>query len=212
MINGHSGMARRRNAFDNTAIGSHGQETNPWGCRHWEVYNNTFTYTASGITGPLDGSQPYPLNLNSWALIRGGTGVFTQNEFDQIPWGKSALQLAVFSINRSDSIPCQTSYPAARQVGIGWNGVGPYSWPSVPQDGTGYFSDPVYIWGNTGAGTSDPDYYVDLDQYTPDDCGNGQVIATYLQEGRDYFVNTPRPNYAPYPYPHPLRVNALTNP
>jgi hypothetical protein len=36
--------------------------------------------------------------------------------------GRRGVQLNVFSINRKDSIPCQTAYPAARQTGQGWSG------------------------------------------------------------------------------------------
>ena len=29
-------------------------------------------------------------------------------------------------------------------------------------------------------------------------------VADHIKAGRDYFVNTPRPGYKPYTYPHPL--------
>ena len=201
----NSRVVIRNCTLDNTSLTNHGQETSPWGVRQFEIYNNTFTYATSGTTSALDGSQTYPLNLNYWCLIRGGTGVICNNVLPSILWGKTAIVLAVFSINRVDAIPCQTSYPAARQVGQGWNGTG-YSYPSVPQDGSGYFTDPLYIWGNTGDATTGSNY-VGLDQYTPDECGNGQLIGNYLQQGRDYIVGTARPGYAPYTYPHPLRAS-----
>jgi hypothetical protein len=129
---------------------------------------------------------------------------------DDIPFSKTAISLNVFSINRADQISCQTGYPAARQTGQSWSAssTAPYGHPIVPQDGTGDVTDPVYIWGNTGTETSDP-MYVGLNQYSPDDCGNGELIQNFLKEGRDYFVNVARPNWTPYTYPHPLRANAL---
>src|SRR5262249_36714430 len=120
---------------------------------------------------------------------------------------KTGISLTVFSINRKDSIPPQTAYPAARQTGQGWSLAStlPFGHPVVPQDGTGATLEGVYIWGNTGAEVSDPGY-VGLDQYTPDEVGNGQLIQNYLVQGRDYFVNVPKPGYAPYTYPHPLHA------
>ena len=53
----------------------------------------------------------------------------------------------------------------------------------------------VYIWGNTGSETTDP-YYVGLDQYAPDDCGNHELVGNFLIQGRDYFVGTAKPNYS----------------
>lgn len=205
----NSRVVVRNCTFDNAAVGSHGQETSPWGVRHFEVYNNTFLYATQGTTPAIDGLQVYPLNLNYWCLIRGGTGVIFDNVMPAILFDKCAALLAVFSINRLDQIPCQTSYPAARQVGQGWNGTG-YCYPSVPQDGCGYFTDPLYIWGNSGGAPASSDY-VCLDQYSPDECGNGQLIDDYLQQGRDYIVGTARPGYTPYTYPHPLR-GAIGNP
>lgn len=188
----NSRVVMRHCTFDNAALGSHGQETSVDGTRHWEIYDNKFICTTSG--------PGYPLNLQSWLLARGGTGVITGNEFPAIPW-KTGIQLAVFSINRRGQIPCQTRYPAARQIGQSWKGTGGYSYPSVPRDGSGYYTEPVYIWNNTGEGASK----ISLDQYTPDECGNGQKVEDYIKENRDYVLG-PKPGWERYPYPHPLRT------
>ena len=128
------------------------------------------------------------------------------NAMQDIPNG-TGVQLNVYSINRKTSIPCQTGYPAARQTGQGWSAssTARYGNPVVPQDGIGAVTEGVYIWGNTGGETTDPNY-VSLDQYSPDECGNGQLISNYLIEGRDYFVGTAKPGYTPYTYPHPLHT------
>jgi hypothetical protein len=202
----NSRVVWRYNRMDNAACASHGQETSIWGTRQWEVYGCKFTHTSSG---KAFGGHPYPLNFNYWFEMRGGTGVFTNNEMDDIPWGKTGVQLNVFSINRKDSIPCQTAYPAARQIGQGWSASSnvPYGTPVIQKDGIGAVTDPVYIWSNTGAETSDPNY-VGLNQY-PDDCGNGELIGTFLKPNRDYFVNVAMPLWKPFTYPHPLRSLAL---
>jgi hypothetical protein len=200
----NSRVVWRYNKMINASLGSHGQETSIYGVRHWEVYNNTFIYSSSG-KGPSGAS--YPLNMNYWFEIRGGTGVVTRNAMDDIPFNKTGVQLNVFSINRLDSIPCQTAYPAARQIGIGWSASSrkPYGSPIVPQDGVGQVSDPVYIWNNSGTETADPNY-VGLNQYAPDDCANGERIETFLKQSRDYFVNVAKPEWRPYTYPHPLHA------
>jgi hypothetical protein len=182
----------RHCTFDNSAIASHGQDTSPAGTRHWEVYDNVFTFTASG--------ENYPLNLNYFFYVRGGTGVIADNVFPNIAsqmWGeKGEILMTVFNIRRSSQfVPCQTSYPAARQIGQNY------------RNGSNV-TDPVYIWGNTGSGNYNNPGIVD---YQPDQCGNGQLSANYIKAGRDYITGSAKPGYSAYPYPHPLR-NAIASP
>ena len=120
---------------------------------------------------------------------------------------KTGVTLTVLSINRETATPCQTAYPAARQTGQGWSAASnlTYGHPVVTEDGSGDVTEGDYIWGNTGTETTDPNY-VGLDQYSPDECGDGQLVTNYLIEGRDYFVGTAKPNYSPYQYPHPLHT------
>jgi hypothetical protein len=188
----NSRVVVRHNLYDNSQIGSHGQETSTYGARQWEVYDNQFK---------CDSQNAH--NLNTFMQLRGGTGVITENSFEDIPWGKAKIQLCVFNIRRRGQIPCQTQYPAARQVGQGWKGAGGYDYPSVPQDGTGYFTDPIYVWANTGPGAAASNFLA-LNEYNPDECGNNQQIANYVKVGRDYKLEA-RAGYQKYPYPHPLR-------
>lgn len=189
----------RHCTFNNSAITSHGQETSPWGTRHWEVYDNNFIFTVSG-------AAPYPLNLNYWFLVRGGTGVIFGNNLPHITsqqWGdKSGVLFADFNIQRHSSyVACQTQYPSARQVGQTWVGAGGHSYPGAPIDGGGYGTDPVYIWANADGNSSDPS----LEDYNPDECGSNQQVANYIKNGRDYKLAA-KPNYSAYTYPHPLRA------
>lgn len=184
----------RNNTMQDALFASHGQDTGASGVRQMEVYNNTFTL------GPNAGA------MNAWVSLNGGTGIVFNNSMPVIP-NKGAVQLNVLAINRRVAIPCQTGYPAARQVGQGWSASSNATFgnPVVPQDGTGAISNPVYVWDNTGSATTSPGY-VSPNQYYPDECGNGQVIGNYVKEGRDYFVNKAKPGYTPYEYPHPLHA------
>ncbi|MBV8101678.1 MAG: hypothetical protein JOZ31_21255 [Verrucomicrobia bacterium] len=197
----------RHCTLEDSMVYCHGQDTSPDGARHWEVYDNKFIYTASG-SPPGFPNVSYPLNLQAWLSIRGGTGIIADNVFQNISTKNQAIQMNVFSINRrSLTIPCQTRYPAARQVGQTWIGAGGYSYTNAPIDGGGYSTDPVYIWGNSGTATDSP-AFVGLNQYLPDECGNGQRISDYVKAGRDYILGKPKPGYAKFTYPHPLRVTA----
>jgi hypothetical protein len=51
--------------------------------------------------------------------------------------------------------------------------------------------------------TSDPGY-VSMQTYAPDNCGHGEVISSYLQQNRDYYVNVAKPGWVAYTYPHPV--------
>jgi len=77
----------------------------------------------------------------------------------------------------------QVSYPVPRQIGQNYNG-------------TSYFTDPVYIWGNDRT----PDMGLGWSWGNP--CG--LVWNDFVREGRDYVLGTAKPGYSPYVYPHPL--------
>lgn len=181
----NSRVVVRHNVFDNSGMASHGADTSLHGTRHWEIYDNTFLFTDHG-----DCSGMETLPLNWYFYIRGGTGVIADNTITDISscaWGdKAEFTMTVQNIRRdAGPFPCWIGYPAPHQVG-------------QSHDGMATVTDPVYIWGNTGVWRND------VVDYQPDECGNGQSVADYVQEGRD-FVYGPRPGYAKYAYPHPLR-------
>jgi hypothetical protein len=174
--------------FNNSGVSSHGKDTSPVGLRQVEFYDNEFIFSLGG--GCSSDANGYPLNINYWFYVRGGTGVICDNKFPHISscmWGsKPSITLTVYNIRRNGGqIPCQTHYPAARQIGQGPDGV----------------TTPLYIWGNQGTGANE----IALKNYDPDECGNNQQVSDYLHEGRDYFVGTAKAGYTPCAYPHPLR-------
>ena len=195
----NSRVVFRHNLIDNGYMASHGQETSPKGARQWEVYDNTFKCFSDNR-----------VNLNGYFSIRGGTGVITDNSFELIPWGKNSINLCVYSTRARGQIPCQTQYPAPRQIGQSWKGSGGYSYPGYPQDGDGYFTDGIYIWNNTGEATKTSNF-VTPNQYEPDECGNGELISKYVKKDRDYFLSA-KSGYQKYTYPHPMRVAAEGGP
>jgi hypothetical protein len=220
----NSKVVWRYNKMSNCTWTGHGQESSIFGSREWEIYNNDFIYSSSG-TGP-SGAQ-YPLNMYSWAFIRGGTGVVTQNQMDDLPYHQTGITLTVFSITNgiNDGAGgefCPIQYPAPHQTGWSWSasssaywGMGDDTNPSqlvggqspghFSPDGTGAVLDPVYIWNNTGGETTDTNY-VRTETYSPDNCGNNESIANFLQQNRDYYVNVSKPGWEQYTYPHPLHA------
>jgi hypothetical protein len=211
----NSRLVLRHCVMDDAAFGSHGQETSPIGVREWEFYADRFQVSSDNR-----------YNLNNFIHIRGGAGLITDCDVGLIPWNKAIFTLTVFSITRGANDGhggsfCPVEYPAPQQTGWGWADNGA-NWGKVEDSNTsvleggqnpGYFLpngkgavlDPVYIWGNRGEGTTVPQY-VGTQTYTPDNCGNNQVIDTYLKKDRDYYVNVAKPNWTPYTYPHPLHT------
>jgi hypothetical protein len=201
--------------MQDSAVNTHGQETSIYGARTWEVYGNSFKLTAGN-----------PYNMQDWFQVRGGTGVVTANSMDNIPF-KGGIQLLVYSITRgmndgAGGAFCPLAYPAPRQTGWGWSAnssaafgvgidtnagrlVGASSPGEFGPDGIGATLDPVYVWNNTGTETSNPSYVFTY-TFPGDNCGHSLQIATFLKQGRDYYVNVAKPNWAPYTYPHPLHT------
>ena len=213
----NSKVVWRHNINDHAGLASHGYDTSAYGTRHWEIYDNQFLFAN---LGDCDGSKT--LDLINHMLLRGGTGVITDNYFENISscaWGdKSEIQFGIWCLGRWSQQPgaydaddnCVPHYPAPRQFGYGRiTGSG--------RDGQGHStsngvyvgdSEPAYIWGNTGfqpaiSVTTDGNPCV-ANQYghVPDSPTN------YIQAGRDYKLE-PKPGYVKFAYPHPLRT-ALT--
>lgn len=194
----------RYNTITNSCIGSHGQDTSPWGGRTFEVYHNTFIYDRTPIAGK-DGNLP--ANVNAFTSLRGGTAVIWNNVYPVMQsraWGKkSAISFAAQNLRRkAGPFPCWTGgYPLPHQVGWGYlTGMTQAGTSGIFQD-----SEPVYLWGNKGGGNYDNPSIL---EYSPNECDHSAPsAATYIVLGRDYFVDTPKPNYTPYTYPHPLTLD-----
>lgn len=171
----------RYNTLTYSSFNTHGMDTSPVGVRHFEVYNNTFIH--NGGTSQIANQ--------SWAIwIRGATGVIFNNQIANLAgsyWGnKAELHLSIRGAEdaRPQGSCSNVKYPVPRQLGQNHNG-------------SNYFTDPIYVWGNTGT------LAIGADWGWGNPCG--LTWSTFFQWGRDG-VNTgaPKPGYTAYPYPHPL--------
>jgi hypothetical protein len=179
----------RYNTFDRSSFNSHGWDTSAAGVRHWEVYNNTFKHPGGSCTTAL-------CNQSWLLLMRGGTGVITDNQFVDIAgshWGNKT-ELHFWVRGAEDARPqgscSNVRYPVPRQIGQNHNG-------------TAYFTDPIRIWNNTGAQVISAGW----------NFGNpcGLNFDDFWQLGRDYAMSA-RPGYAKFAYPHPLLGGGGTQP
>jgi hypothetical protein len=168
----------RYNNLTYSSFNTHGMATSPVGVRHFEVYNNIFFH---------DGGTIDIANQN-WAVwIRGGTGVIYNNQISDMSgsyWGdKAELRFTIRGAEdaRPQGSCADVQYPVPRQVGQNYDGD--------------YFTDPIYIWGNTGTAVIGADW----------SWGNpcNLNFADYFQIGRDVIMGQ-KPDYEPYTYPHPL--------
>ena len=206
-IDSNTRIVWRHNIDDNSGLGSHGADTGPIGLRHAELYDNELVFDNFG---DCNGSTTLPVCGFFW--MRGGTGVVTDNILPAISscaWGnKGNVLFSVLNTRRnSGAYCCWQSYPAPHQVGQGYGtGAVFHAFTSIcpPYIGVGFsyftYSEPVYIWNNTDTGGDT----VGLTQDPTDQCGNGQQVANYVQQGRDYLIAA-KPGYTKFTYPHPLR-------
>jgi hypothetical protein len=166
----------RYNTFRDAFAGTHGADTSPYGLRHFEIYNNTFTFAGNSL-------------LNQWVFIRGGSGIITDNVMPDLP-GKAEIKIQIQNLRRNGGPHAcwKNGWPAPHQIGQGHNG-------------STTVAEGVYIWNNGGGGNQSPF----AENFAPDQCGGGHDISLYVQQGRDFFVGTPRAGYTKYRYPHPLR-------
>jgi hypothetical protein len=200
-------MVVRYSALHDSAFGTHGADTGPYGQRHFEVYNNTFLRHIYS-----DGSS-FP--LPRWFYIRGGTYAVHDNVFTVSPDGNDypdpVLDMTHMSLQRNAGPnPCWGAdipgiqYNAPRQVGFG-RVTG-----AAGNDPTGVYvgdSEPAYIWNNTGAVLG-----IGISDFGGVECTNPDSSVDYIILDRDYFVGTAKPSYTAFTYPHPLRSGESGSP
>jgi len=168
----------RYSDMTNTQIGTHGTDGGgSRGIHSYECYANRFM--AEGT-----------VNCYRAAEIRGGTGVIFDNTYIG-NWGTMTVEHNCAcnfdpNDNRCGGAKFCTSYPCLDQIG---------RTTDMDNDHTQDL-EPFYAWNNKGDGT--------LKYFTIAGCPD--VIKSYIKENRDFYNNTPRPGYVPYPYPHFLSV------
>lgn len=184
----------RHCVYDNCGGSTHGWDTgNFGGVRQGEIYENLFVFDNNGDN---DGSLTAPMNY--YFYLRGGPWTITDNEADNISstaWGdKTEISYTIQNLRRNGgTYACWSGgYPAPHQIGQGHDsGVGGVA-------GENYVEG-FYHWNNTGTlsiGGAD---------YSPDECGGGPAVSTFVQASRDIFTSA-KSGYTKYTHPHPLRV------
>lgn len=213
----------RHNTFSESGgFNSHGEDSSTWGMRHFEIYNNSFLFPdktcASGNTSLS--------NINQYIWLRGATGVIYNNNFDSLSsecWGtKSEIRLSIRGAedDRPQGSCSAVHYPVPHQLGQNYNG-------------SSAFTDPIYIWGNTGNNGVDPNGYtieVSGGWAWGNPCGfNWNTFFEWGRDGQNTGLKLPitlgssggtvegvggtaKPGYTPYTYPHPLVQGTSTAP
>lgn len=186
----------RYNTLNDVYIEAHSVQGNNRAIRKWEIYNNTINQVNKSMWVPM--------------FIRGGTGVIFNNVITGV-WGNPNV---AFDNRRSceslgDGGLCnggspwdgnesgQAGYPCRDQIGRStdqW--IWTSSKPFPPQE-----LDPAYLWNNK-YGNKD----VIAFQH------NCSANALHIQQGRDFYINVPKPGYTPLTYPHPLRESDSKKP
>jgi len=168
----------RHNAVVDTHVAQHGCDSGG--------YRSTFSYEVyeNRIAKEKLGSWEVPRSMH----FRGGTGVVFNNTLSGYTTGidvanyRSSERLRQLcgkwgicdGKNPIDGNEEPNGYPARDQIGRSTHQV----------------LEPLYEWNNT------------LDQRDAD--VNVSTGAQHIKEDRDYFNDTQRSGYRPYPYPHPL--------
>jgi hypothetical protein len=168
----------RHNVVGGSNVGHHGFDSGGYRSTFsFEIYDNKL----DGRHMPSQGRAMH---------FRGGTGVVSGNELLNYT---SGIGLANYrSIEANANLVGQWGLADGKNPLDG--NEEPNGYPCREQVGrsTNQMLEPLYVWGNTFGGGALP--------VGVSDGGKGVI-----KEGRDYLLDTPRPGYKPYTYPHPYR-------
>ena len=178
----------------------HGTEIGRWRSgRAQEIYNNDYHWSAEQGPTTLDG-------------IRGGTLIAHDNTFEDVkPYGYSLADFRMFN-----------------DYGGIWGGAtGNNGWDNNDGHGTVIqaIDQPGLGQGDLLTGDNPTPRWLNQriegcyswnNRYLPDNSHINFTVhfstVTLLQEGRDFFNDTPLPGYTPYTYPHPLVIGGSATP
>ncbi len=186
----------RYNTVRGSGTGNHGMDSVPRSCMQMEIYNNDFA------TLPAHSSY-------AGITSRGGSAVIFNNTISgtyQIGLGLTNYRSCCYAGAACTPNPdpphgtCDGTNPLDGNTVPTTTYKG---WPCRDQvgRGTNQSAEPVYEWNNTFNGAD-----ADIILYNNwAGCVNPQV-SDHVQLNRDYYNDTVRPGYTPYPYPHPLTI------
>jgi hypothetical protein len=186
----------RHNVLEGIGPGNHGMDSRPRSCLQMEIYDNTFKLAPHSVYRAIQS--------------RGGSAVVFNNTIHgdedtyRIGIGVSSYRSCCYA-----GAPCTPGSAPSHGTCDGTNPLDGNTepqevykgWPCKDQIGRGtqQTSHPFYEWNNTKNGL---DIDITVCNNTPG-CVDPQP-SDHVQEGRDYFNDTPKPDYTPYVYPHPL--------
>jgi hypothetical protein len=170
----------------------HGADSGKRSGGYIEVYNNNFINSGE--------------NKDMCVIFRGGSAIIYNNSISgsynsafKVQYWRSCYgagsEYLPFHPDNQSRCEDNSSDPLDGDYSTVNNG-----WPCKDQPGTGpnHSNQPMYQWNNT------------WDQGTPrfalhnvGGCSNPSIYD-HVKEGRDYFNNTPKPEYTALTYPHPL--------
>jgi hypothetical protein len=215
----------RYNTWTSSGIISHGVDTSGiYGGRFMDIYQNRFVRD----TTPQASCGGLIANIGSGIGVRGGVVLVHDNpqmdDQSTSTWGKQSNLTFLMEppYRYGGGYPCWDTvtatgvgYPFPHQAGWGYTtGATSVTGPNCPNCPVRQDKEPVYIWNNAGTGNYNSPWVAGYGWSVPtSDCpSQTKPFSTWMQAGRDYFTNTPKPGYTPYTYPHPLTGGIATVP
>ncbi len=195
----------RHNTIINSGIVNHGVDTGDIAGRYLDIGpTNTFVWNTDVRCAP-----DLPAGVTSFIYLRGAPALIHDNiipDVSSMAWGNPLeVNFADEKLRRNaGTYGCWTGgYPSRQQVGWGYSAACPGGCTQAGTTGEYQILEPVYLWGNTGAGNYGNPAVLD---YTSDECGGSSpTAADYIQVNREFYLNTAKPGYTVYTYPHPLQ-------
>ncbi len=216
-------VVARYNTFVNNGISAHGIASVTG--RSYDIYNNLWINDLTLFSNCTPASQQ---EVTNYVSLGGGTMAMHHNTvpacgnpyYPNCDGQEITLRAQNLGANKG-GWPCWNQRTAA---GTGWPDAEQVGWGyvdgshAVTRDPSGnpqvQEPEPVYFWGNIGAGNydspnresypdNDPDLSCVLTGYP-----SPPNVTDYIQQGREYFLDADapagKPGYTPYQCPHPL--------